>query len=88
MFLWKSSRLRSFYWWSVFSERVPVHDAEETVEKRKDDELPVEQFVDAAPPSQQQVEEGPQAGVSNPARVRHRHRCCSLAHLPSVCGVT
>lgn len=88
MFLRKSSRLRSFYRWSVFSERVPVHDAEETVEEREDDKLPVKEFVDAAPPSQQQVEEGPQAGVSNPARVRHRHRCCSLAHLPADCGVT
>lgn len=38
---------------------VPVHDAEEAVEEREDDQLPVEQLVDAALPAQQQVEEGP-----------------------------
>lgn len=56
----------------VFS-LVPVHDAEETVEERKDNQLPVEQLVDAALPTQQQVEEGPQSCISDPAGVRHRH---------------
>lgn len=43
----------------VFFNVVPVHNAEEAVEEREDDQLPVEQLVDAALPAQQQVEEGP-----------------------------
>lgn len=57
----------------VFFPSVPVHDAEEAVQERKDNQLPVEQLVDATLPSQQQVEEGPQSCISDPARVRHRH---------------
>lgn len=73
---------------SVFSKRVPINNTEEVVEKREDDELSVEQFIDAALPSQKQVKEGPQTCISDPAGVRHRHRCCLLANLLVDRGVT
>lgn len=71
----------------VFS-RVPINNTEEVVKEGEDDELPVEQFIDAALPSQEQVEEGPQTCISDPAGVRHCHCCCSLADLLVDCGVT
>lgn len=36
---------------SAFCKRVPINNAEEVVEKGEDDELSVQQFVDAALPS-------------------------------------
>lgn len=67
--------------------RLPINNTEEVVEHRKDDELPVEQFINAAFPSQEQVKEGSQTCISNPAGVRDCH-CCSLADLLADCGLT
>lgn len=58
---------------------LPIDDAEEVVEQGEDDELSVEQLVDASLPSQQQVEERPQPCVCDPAGVRHRHGCLAAA---------
>lgn len=68
--------------------RVPINNTEEVVEESEDDELSVEQFVDAAFPSQEQVKEGPQTCISNPARVCDGHRCCFLPNFPADCVVT
>lgn len=67
---------------------LPINNTEEVVEKSEDDELSVEQFIDAALPSQKQVKEGPQTCISNPARVRYCHCCCSLSNLLGDCVVT
>ena len=88
----KNPNLKSGFWdaleLSVVSETIPVNNTEEVVEQSEDDELPVQQFIDAALPAQQQVEEGPQTGISDPARVRHRHDCGLLLGWLADCGVT
>lgn len=68
----------------------PVHNTERVVEQSEDDKFSVEQFVDTALPSQEQVEEGPQTCVSNSAGVCHCHchRCCLLTNLLAGCGLT
>lgn len=68
---------------------LPVNNTEEVVEQSEDDKLPVEQFVDAALPSQEKVKKGPQTRISNSAGVRHCHRCCCLlANVLADCGLT
>ena len=57
------------------SAGLPVQPAEEAVEHGEEDELPVQELVDAALPAQQQTGEGPEARVRHAAGVGHRHPC-------------
>lgn len=69
------------------SECLPIDCTEEVVEQSEDDELSVEQFVDAALPSQKKVKEGPQTCISHSAGVRHCHRSFFSADQQAVCGM-
>lgn len=51
----------------------PVDKADGEVERDEDQELRVEQFVDAALPLEQELGEGAQAGISHTVGVGHCH---------------
>jgi len=56
----------------------PVDEAEQGVQHHEDDELLVQQLVDAAFPAEQQLGETPKTGVGDFQRVRDCHRSSAL----------
>lgn len=71
----KQNRLEQWHRWLP----VPVEDTDDVVKHNEDEQLSVQQLVNAPFPTQQQVREGPKTGICNPARVCHRHLLLSAA---------
>lgn len=44
---------------------VPINEANGVIAEQEDEELAIQQLIDAAPPAQEQAGEGAQAGVSH-----------------------